>query len=134
MDILKIFKTDHDGIRKSHMKNLICVAMVDGEVDVEEWDLLLAISAHLGVTEEEVEQIKKNPQDVKFVAPKKYEDKVEQIHDLVAIMTVDGQINKKELDLCKKISLRLDILPQMVDDILAGIMASNASDANLEIV
>jgi uncharacterized tellurite resistance protein B-like protein len=134
MDILKIFKTDHDGIRKSHMKNLICVAMADGKVGTEEWDLLLAISATLGITEEEVEEIKKNPQEVKFVAPKKYEEKVEQIHDLVAIMTVDGHINQKELDLCKKISLRLDILPQMVDDILTGIMAANSTGANMETV
>jgi hypothetical protein len=44
---------------------------------------------------------------------------VQQIQDLVSIMTIDGEINAKELELCKKISLKLDILPQMVDKILS---------------
>ena len=57
--------------------------------------------------------------------PRKYEENVEQIHDLVAIMTIDGQINAKELDLCKKISLKLDILPQMVDQILEDVFPAD---------
>jgi uncharacterized tellurite resistance protein B-like protein len=125
MDLLKIFKTDENGIRRSHVKNLICIAMADGHLDGEEWDLVVSIAKVLGVTSKEIEDIKANPEAVSFVPPKKYEDKVEQIHDLVAIMTIDGEVNSKELDLCKKISLRLDILPQMVDDIIESIFPAH---------
>lgn len=121
MDLLKIFKTDHDGIRRSHIKNLICVAMVDGHLDEGEWELLRSIAKIMGLTDDEIKSIKNNPEMVSFVPPKKYEEKVEQIHDLVALMTIDGEINAKELELCKKISLKLDILPQMVDQILEDI-------------
>ena len=62
---------------------------------------------------------------MRFVPPKKYEDKVEQIHDLVAIMTIDGEINARELDLCKKICLKLDILPQAVDQILQNVFPAD---------
>jgi hypothetical protein len=79
----------------------------------------------LQISEEEIRNIKENPESVRFIPPKKYEDKVQQIQDLVAIMTIDGEINKKELELCKKISLKLDILPQLVDDIIDDICHPN---------
>lgn len=125
MELFNIFKTDHDGIRRSHIKNLISIAMIDGHLDQGEWELLTSIARVLGMSAEEIESIKNNPESVRFVPPRKYEDKVEQIHDLVAIMTIDGQINAKELELCKKISLKLDILPQMVDQILEDVFPAD---------
>ena len=118
MDILKIFKSDKEGIRRSHVKNLVTVAMADGRLDIDEWKLLMAIAKRLGMSEEEIKFIRSNPDQVTFMPPKKYDEKVQQIRDLVAVMTIDHIINQKELELCKKISLKLDILPQMVDEIL----------------
>lgn len=131
MDILKIFKSDKDGARKSHLKNLICVAMADGKIDEQEWELLSVIARALGITEDEIEKIAHSPENVQFQAPATYGEKVEQIQDLVAVMTVDGAISPKELSLCKKISLKLDILPQMVDDIIEDYyIASRSADLN----
>jgi len=121
MDLLKIFKTDHEGIRKSHVKNLISVAMADGHLDEFEWELLVSIARALGMEESEIINIKNNTEDISFIPPKKFEDKVTQITDLVAIMTIDGQISPRELELCKKISVKLDVLPQMVDEIVNNI-------------
>jgi uncharacterized tellurite resistance protein B-like protein len=125
MDLFGIFRTDHNGIRRSHIKNLISVAMVDGHLDPDEWDLLTSIAKVLGMSDQEIVHIKNHPESVSFVPPKKYEEKVEQIHDLVAIMTIDGEINARELDLCKKISLKLDILPQVVDQILQNVFPAD---------
>ena len=118
MDLMKIFKSDTNGIRRSHVKNLVTVAMADGQVDKEEWNLLVSIAERLGMSEDEITGIRNNPDSVQFVPPKKYEDRVQQLRDLVSVMTIDSLINLRELELCKKISLRLDILPQMVDEIL----------------
>ena len=118
MDLLGIFKTDKEGIRRSHVKDLVTVAMADGRLDDDEWNLLLDIAKHLGMEEEEIKNIKNGFEKVEFVAPKKYEDKVQQIRDLVAIMTIDREINQKELELCKRIALRLNVLPQLVDEII----------------
>ena len=118
MDILKIFNSDKEGIRRSHVKNLVTVAMADGRLDIDEWKLLMAIAKRLGMDEEEIKFIRSNPDQISFVPPKKYDEKVQQIRDLVSVMTIDHIINQKELELCTKISLKLDILPQMVDEIL----------------
>jgi tellurite resistance protein len=124
MDFLKIFKSNSD-VRKSQVKNLIAVAMADGQLDSDEWELLLAISRVLGISEKEIHDIKNNPDKIEFVAPKAYDDKVQHVQDLVAVMTIDGNINQKELELCKKISLRLDILPQLVDEVVARALQPN---------
>ena len=130
MDILKIFKGDKEGARKSHLKNLVCVALADGKIDEQEWQLLSVIARALGITEDEIEKIADSPEKVKFIAPPTYDEKVEQIQDLVAIMTIDGDISPQELSLCKKISLKLDILPQMVDDIIQDFISSRSASLN----
>jgi uncharacterized tellurite resistance protein B-like protein len=124
MQLLKIFKADLNAIRKSHVKNLITVAMADGELDGNEWGLLVDIAKTLGISEAEIKAIQENPESINFTPPKRYNDKVQQISDLVAVMTIDGHISQRELELCKKISLKLDILPRMVDDIVNDLLAS----------
>lgn len=120
MDLLRIFITDKEGIRRSHVKNLVTIAMADGHLDQEEWDLLLRIARHLGMDDEEIKNIKNGFEKVDFVPPKKYDDRVQQVRDLVAIMMIDREINEKELELCKKVAVKLNILPQLVDEIISG--------------
>lgn len=122
MDLLSIFRSDEDGLRRSQVKNLVSVAMADGHLDADEWELLKAIARVIGITEEEIRKIQQFPETVKFIAPRKYEEKVQHLQDLVAVMTIDGEINQRELDLCKKISIKLDLLPQLVDDIIADML------------
>lgn len=124
MDLLKIFRTDDTGVRRSHLKNLLSVAMADGHLDEDEWELLKSLGELMEMPEKEIANIRENPDSVHFEPPKKYEDKVQQIQDLVALMSIDGNINPRELELCKKISIRLDILPQMVDRILEDLTGS----------
>ncbi len=121
MDILSnIFGSDKEGLRRSHVKNLITIALADGHLSEDEWELLVYLASRLGMEEEEINAIKKNPEAVTFVMPKTHDQRVQQIEDLVLLMSIDHDINPNEVELCKKISLKLDVLPQIVDDIIAG--------------
>lgn len=117
MSLLDLFASASEE-RKSHIKNLITVAMADGHLAEEEWALLLRIAQRLNMSTEEIQNIKNNPGETKFVVPKKYQDKLQQVNDLVALMMVDGDIDKKELELCKKLALKLDLLPRVVNDLV----------------
>lgn len=117
MSLLNIFESDKDGKRKSHIKNLISVAMADGHLADEEWALLTRVAHRLDMSSEEIQNIRNNPDEVKFIAPKKYKEKLQQVNDLVALMMVDGDVDRSELDLCKKIALKLDLLPRVVNDL-----------------
>jgi uncharacterized tellurite resistance protein B-like protein len=121
MDILSnIFGPDKEGLRRSHVKNLVSIALADGHLSEDEWELLVYLASRLGVEEEEINAIRENPEAVKFVMPKTHDQRVQQIEDLVLLMSIDHDINPNEVELCKKISLKLDVLPQIVDDIIAG--------------
>jgi len=121
MDIFStIFGSDANDVRRSHVKNLVSIALADGLLTDEEWQLLVFIASKLGLSEEEIKVIKNNPESVNFTSPKSYEDRVQQIEDLVAVITIDHDINSNEIDLCKKISLKLDVLPQIVDSIISS--------------
>src|SRR6478609_10611964 len=121
MDILSsIFGPDKEGLRRSHVKNLVSIALADGHLSEDEWELLVYLASRLGMEEEEINAIRENPEAVKFVMPKTHDQRVQQIEDLVLLMSIDHDINPNEVELCKKISLKLDVLPQIVDDIIAG--------------
>ena len=121
MDILSsIFGPDKEGLRRSHVKNLVSIALADGHLSEDEWELLVYLASRLGMEEEEINAIRENPEAVKFVMPKTHDQRVQQIEDLVLLMTIDHDINPNEVELCKKISLKLDVLPQIVDDIITG--------------
>lgn len=121
MDILsRIFGSDREGLRRSHVKNLIAIALADGHLADDEWELLVYLASRLGMEEEEIKAIQENPDSVIFVMPKAHDQRVKQIEDLVLLMSIDHNINPNEVELCKKISLKLDVLPQIVDSIIAN--------------
>ncbi|HPH47773.1 MAG TPA: hypothetical protein PLJ60_17045 [Chryseolinea sp.] len=119
MDILsRIFGPDKEDLKRSHLKNLVSIALADGHLADDEWELLLYLGSRLGMNEAEITAIKENPESVRFVMPGTHEERVQQIEDLVLVMSIDRDIDPDEIELCKKIALKLDVLPQLVDSII----------------
>lgn len=58
------------GTAKSHMKNLIEMAAVDGNFDAVEYDLLKSIAKRNNISESQLKEIKQNPEQVVFEVPK----------------------------------------------------------------
>ena len=126
MDIFSnIFKTDRGGIRRSHVKNLIEVALSDGHLATEEWNMMVYLAKKFDISEHQIKEITDNPDSVDFVVPGSYEECKLQIEDLMMVMAVDHEINPNEVELIKKIALKLNVMPRMVDDIVARIKGNN---------
>jgi uncharacterized membrane protein YebE (DUF533 family) len=111
----------------SHIRNLIEIALADGRMDEEEMVLLINLAQKLGITREEITQIKQNPSSVVFHTPKNSKQRFDQIYDLVCMMMVNGEINKNELKLCKDLALKLGYLPRIVDDFILMITQNVSS-------
>jgi len=125
MDIFSnIFKADRENVRRSHVKNLIEVALADGHLAVEEWNMMVFLAEKFNISEHQIKDIKDNPDKVQFVIPKTHEECLLQIEDLLMVMTVDHEINPVEVALIKKIAIKLNVLPQMVDELIAKITGS----------
>lgn len=105
--------------KESHLKNLIVLTMADGHMAEIESHLLIAIAHRLGLNEEDIERIKSNLDEIEFVLPDKYDDKIEQFEDLLWLMVVDGHIDPQEETMCREIANKFDLTHVVVDQMLA---------------
>jgi len=98
-DILSLFRQGK-GTARSHIKNLIEVAVSDGNFDLIEYDLLKKIARRNGINEAHLKQIQTNPDHVQFELPDNKEERFQQFYDLVHMMTIDQTIHDEEMKLC----------------------------------
>ena len=118
MGLLDIFSNSDQQKRKSHLENLLRVGLADGNLDQTELEYLISLARKLNMPGKELDEILQDKIEIKFKPPSSFEDKVDQLHDLVYMMLINGEIHEKELKICKTLALKLDILPKMVDDIV----------------
>src|SRR5687768_15464380 len=104
-DILNLF-SQGKGTAKSHMKNLIEMAAVDGNFEDIEYDLLKTIAKRNSISENQLKEIRQNPGGIKFEIPADRKLKFHQLYDLVHMMTVDNSIHDEELKLCNLFAIK----------------------------
>ncbi len=114
---------------KSHIKNLIEMAMADGHFDIDEYDLLLNIGKRYGVTKSGVEKVKSDQMGIKFIVPTDAKERFKQLYDLVNMMVIDGFTDPSEKKLCSYFAKRFGYHPKKVDELVYSI-AENISAGN----
>ena len=112
------FDNEETKIRKSHIMNLMTLAMSDGNIDIREQELLFDIATRWGLSLNEFEEILKNPHKVKFLPPTNNQDRAYQLLDLVFMMMIDGKIREREMDLCKTLAPSLGYPPSVIDKLV----------------
>lgn len=129
-EFLQLFK-DGKVSAKSHMKNLLELAYVDGHFDDSENLLLNRLAKKHNISEKQLEEIKRNPDAIKFEIPKKDKDRFEQLYDLVAMMLADEYIDTEEFKLCvifaKKFGYKESSAHEIVDTIAGNLKHGQSS-------
>jgi len=121
-EIIGLFK-ENKTLTRSHMKNLLEMAMADSHFDDSEYQLLKTLANKYKVSEKELEKIKEDPSGIEFEVPAKKEEKFEQFFELVHMMTVDHDIDRAELNLCKIFAKKFGFADpdEMIDVIVENI-------------
>ena len=134
-DILSLFKQGKSTAR-SHVKNLIEMAAVDGNFDSSELDLLKSIAKRNGISEGQLSGIRKNPEGIKFEIPDDVKEKFEQFYDLVHMMIVDKNIHEEEVNLCNlfavKFGYKREIIKELVESIRINIQNNQTSSETMK--
>jgi len=94
-EFLTLFKQGKVGAR-SHMKNLLEMALVDGHFDDTEMDLLKSIAKRNNISESQLKEIQANMEGIEFEVPQDDDMKFSQLYDLVKMMTIDEYIDQEE--------------------------------------
>ena len=119
-NFLSLFKEGKVGA-KSHMKNLIEMAMVDGHFDDSEQTLLKHIAKRHKISEKQLKEIHDDMENVHFEAPKNDETKFEQLYDLVNMMVIDKYVDKEEMKLCSIFAKKFGYQEKNVDELIGAI-------------
>ena|SRR5687767_4110719 len=104
-DILSLFRQGK-GTARSHMKNLIEMAAVDGNFDLVEHDLLRKIAKRNNISDGHLKEIHQNPEKVRFEIPADKLEKFHQFYDLVHMMSVDNTVHDEEMKLCNLFAIK----------------------------
>ena len=110
--------------KKSHIKNLYSVAMADGILANVEFDFLLSIANKMYINPSVVQNVIHYLDDISFYVPSHDREKLDQIYDCVCMAAIDGELNEREISMCKLISVKLGFRPLVVDQIIEHILQS----------
>lgn len=116
-DIINRFRQGN-GSAKSHMKNLIEMAAVDGNFADVEYSLLKSIAKRNNISESQLKEIRNNPGPVHFEVPADKSEKFGQLYDLVHMMTVDASIHEEERKLSNLFAIKFGYPKNKVDEII----------------
>jgi uncharacterized tellurite resistance protein B-like protein len=130
-DILSLFRQGKSTAR-SHMKNLIEMAVVDRNFDLVEHNLLARIAQRNNVSEEHLKKIKESKDEIEFQLPQDSQEKFAQFYDLVHMMTIDKTIHQEEMNLCNIYAVKFGYPRYKAGDIISSIQSniSNGQDSS----
>ena len=117
------FKSQSQKEKETLAKNLIAVMLSDGQIDQDELKYLGMVCARHGITEKQLQDILKKPQNIKFTPPKDPNNRMQQLVDIVFMMLADGQIDEREMDTCMTLATHLGFRPSAVRDLVQHLIA-----------
>ena len=124
ISFLDLFKPRKTREQLSHLANLDAVATADGKMKKNEWYALTSVMTREGLTNPDLYRCIKNPKSVKFLPPETPEQKC-RMKDMFLLMMCDGDIDDRELALCKATAIALGfkhgVIDAMIRDIIADI-------------
>jgi uncharacterized tellurite resistance protein B-like protein len=123
-DLINLFK-QNKATAKSHMRNLIEIAVADGGFGEEEQRLLDYAAQRNNISRSALQRVQSNASAVRFEVPRDEEEKFFQLYDLVHMMSVDKNIHSEELRLCEifaiKFGYRKEVVKEMIEMIRQNI-------------
>lgn len=122
-EILSLFRQGK-GTARSHMKNLIEMAAIDGNFDSVEHDLLKKIARRNNISESRLKEIHNNPEKIQFQVPKDKQEKFHQFYDLVHMMSVDNSIHDEEMKLCNLFAIKFGYPREKTGEMIKSIQSN----------
>ncbi len=128
MSIKTLFMSGDKKKRMSHVRNLIALSYMDGVMTSEEKEVILSCAAEMGMTPDELAQIIDDPSQITFYVPRKTSERIEEIYDMVLLMMSDGEMDEREIQLCKAVAEKMHLDPEIVDAIVKDIVEMITDD------
>lgn len=110
-----------DNKRLGQVKNLIMLALADGKASESELALIASVASREELTQDELNNLIEHPESVHIELPDNEEQKLRYIEDMVALMMIDGDLDDKELAMCKLYAIELGYESTIVEKMILDI-------------
>lgn len=131
---MEMKEKNNDHQRLGQLKNLVMLAMADGQLTDSELAVILAVASRENISPDELNRVIEDPDSVKIDLPDDEDTKLAYLRDMVAMMMVDGELDEQEMAICKIYAMALGYSSSIIDGMIAGVIDSlDAEDAAAEL-
>lgn len=131
LDLLTGAKKKRD---KAHLKNLLELALSDGQFDDIEAEYILSLAQRFNVSQNELKKLKENVNKIEYKPPVNDREKFDHLHQLVRMMLMDGEVHDREMEICKTLCVRLGLKAELVEDFVNVIGEEVAKEVPSDII
>lgn len=110
------------------IKNLIFVANADGTIRQAELDKIAEVAEREGLTQEELDNIIDNIDNISIDIPADEKTKWQYLTDMVELMMSDKDLDDMEISLCELYAMNLGYQAKVVAEIVAEILSNKHHD------
>ena len=118
MSIIDAFDSSEEKKNKSHLRNLIRLALADGQIDEDELLRIRKTARFLGVTPEETDELLANPDKIHFIPPASTQERLERLVGLLRVVMADGIVSSAEDVLLRRICIGLGFKEEKIRDVI----------------
>jgi uncharacterized tellurite resistance protein B-like protein len=115
------FESQSTKEKKSTVKNVVAVMLADGKITSEEEAFLAVVCARVGLSPAELKSILDDPKRVSFTPAKDAKERIMQLLDVVFMMMIDGEVDRREMLLCQAIATRLGFSASAVPKVVIAV-------------
>lgn len=118
MTILESIRSGKETSDKANFVNLVAVALADGHITHEEYDLLYIVGKRFGANADEVDAIIAEYKEISFDNPDAQSEKLKQFISLIRMMWADGVMEDSELKLVRSFAVGLGFSPEKTNQLV----------------
>ncbi len=117
---------------RKQLNTLVQLGSADGLMSEKEVRLVTMLGKVNGLSDEEIDDVIKNPQPKEDLNLLSDDQKFEYLYSLVQLMKADGQVFKSEINFCENIAVQLGYKKSVIGELSSRIYSDPAITADRE--
>jgi uncharacterized membrane protein YebE (DUF533 family) len=122
--MIGFFEHQYLTYKKSHIKNLLALAKVDGHMHEKEEALLYKIGKRYGLKDRQVKLLIDTDEKYNIVVPDNHNDKMNLLYDLILMVYADDVVDAHEIKFCeqavKEFGMKKDLVSWLLEEFEKG--------------
>lgn len=116
--MIGFFEHQYLSYKKNHIRNLLALARVDGNVHPKEEKLLYKIGRGYGLKDRHIRDLLESGEKYTVVIPDNHNDKMNLIYDLLLMIHADEKVAKNEIEFFEDAVKKFGMKKEMVQWLL----------------